>query len=333
MLLIDALYINQGGGLRLLVYLVSSLKNRSVNFHLLADKRCEGMFDYLSQVEYVEASMLNRYYYYKAHQNTYSKVLCFGNVPPPIKLTIAVYTYFQNINLLKIEGYDTLKRRTYAWLKRIIIKSLKKNTDLWIVQTKNTSDELERHLHEKKSRIKVLPFFDLPEIINNNFQRTDYVYISRFNRGNKGFKELIDAWKILQERGINVKLHLTIDKNEEKVKEIEKRCDLENLNIVNHGTIPFENVLGLYEKSKAIVYPSRNESLGLGIIEAIKCGCDVIGPDLSYIYTICNPSEVFNQASPSSIADAVGRYEMGNSPKSILLVNNKISDLIEILQS
>lgn len=143
---------------------------------------------------------------------------------------------------------------------------------------------------------------------------------------------MIEAWKILQDRGYNLKLHLTIDKKEEKLKEIKTRYDLKELHIDNHGIISYDKVQNLYLQSKATVYPSRNESLGLGLIEAINSGCDIIGSDLPFVYNVCNPSEVFNQSSPMSIADAVERYENGNSPKSELLVENKISELIDILR-
>ena len=58
--LIDALYINKSGGLRLLHYLVSELKKRNVGFYLLADSRCSGMFDYCKYVCYMNASLWER---------------------------------------------------------------------------------------------------------------------------------------------------------------------------------------------------------------------------------------------------------------------------------
>ncbi len=101
--------------------------------------------------------------------------------------------------------------------------------------------------------------------------------------------------------------------------------------MVNHGFIPFNKVVELYRKSKAIVYPSHNESLGLGIIEAISSGCDIIGSDLPFIHTVCKPSLTFNPYSAESIADAITRYEQETVPKSSLLINNRIDDLIDLL--
>ena len=103
MLLIDALYINRSGGLRLLEYLVSQLKIRGVDFHLLADYRCLHIFDNKCSVTYLKASLISRYKYYRRNKQKFSKVLCFGNLPPAVRLRIPTYTYYHNINLLTLK--------------------------------------------------------------------------------------------------------------------------------------------------------------------------------------------------------------------------------------
>lgn len=64
MILIDSLYINNSGGLRLLEYLISELEQRDAIFYLLADSRCKGKFDDCQHVEYMDASMKNRRHFY-----------------------------------------------------------------------------------------------------------------------------------------------------------------------------------------------------------------------------------------------------------------------------
>ena len=93
-----------------------------------------------------------------------------------------------------------------------------------------------------------------------------------------------------------------------------------------------EDVIKLYGLSKAIVYPSLNESLGLGIVEAIMAGCDVIGSDLPFIHSICKPSGVFDPHSARSIANAILEYERRDSNKSELLIRNQMDELLELLK-
>lgn len=333
MILIDSLYINNSGGFHLLEYLLKILIERKVDFTVLADARCKGRLDYCPRVEYMKASTLNRLRFYLKHKSNFASVFCFGNIPAPIKLEVPVYTYFHNINLLTLAEAKNVKSKVVTWLKRSYFSLLKWNTDLWLVQTTNTAHELEVHLKEYKDRIRILPYYEIPESVHKIIgadKKSDYVYISNYT-GAKGHEELLKAWEILHDNGIDITLHLTVKSSAVSfIKRIEY-AKAKGVRIINHGFIPFEQVVALYQRSKAIIYPSHNESLGLGIIEAIEAGCDVIGADLPYIHAICEPSETFNPYSPKSIADAVIEYEKGNSPKSRLIIQNEINELIDLI--
>lgn len=333
MILIDSLYINNSGGLRLLEYLISELQQSTAKYYLLADSRCKGKFDDCQHVEYMDASMRNRRRFYLQHRNVFASVLCFGNIPTPIKMDVPVYTYFHNINLLTLAESHSLKKRVKSWLKREVFRHYKKNTDYWLVQTSNTANELIKHLDEKPDRVKLMPFYELSDDLlelKNIKHGDDYVYISNYT-GAKGHEELLEVWRILHKRGIDKTLHLTVPNNVHPFVDSIKKAQQEGVKIVNHGFVPFDKVLELYQQSKAIVYPSHNESLGLGIIEAITAGCDVIGSDLPFIHSICKPSVIFNPYSPESIADAIMQYERKATIKSSLLISNKIGSLIDLL--
>ena len=334
MLLIDSLYINNSGGLHLLELLVKELQQRNTDFHLLADDRCVGRFDGLTSVEYLHASMQNRMLWYKRNDlNKYGCVFCFGNIPTPIKMDVPVYTYFHNVNLLTLAEARTTKKKMTMWAKRQVFRHYKTNTDCWIVQTTNTAAELKRHLKEPDERVKIMPFYDVPRELclqKDESHGDDYVYVSNYT-GAKGHEELLEAWRIMHQKGIDKTLHLTVNNKQEVFLKKIQEAQSEGVRVVNHGFVPFDQVLELYRISKAIVYPSHNESLGLGIIEAIIAGCDVIGSDLPFIHAVCRPSEVFDPYSPESIADAIEKYERGRSIRSELLINNMIDELIELI--
>ena len=333
MLLIDSLYICNSGGLHLLEYLVDTLEKKRICYYLLADSRCLGKFDKCINVEYMSASLWNRYRFYSNHKNDFTSVLCFGNIPAPIKLNIPVYTYFHNINLLTLNEVTSFKQKLFSWLKRSIFRFYKDNTNYWLVQTVNTENELVANLKERHSRVKQLPFYDLPQTLNslsNLAHGDDYVYVSIYTPA-KGHHELLEAWKLLHINGFDKTLHLTIDNSSVEICEKIKALQLEGVRIINHGQIPFKDVITLYQNSKALIYPSHNESLGLGIVEAITAGCDVIGADLPYTKAICKPSCTFNPYSPDSIVSAVLDYENNTRKKSQLLISNMINELIEVL--
>lgn len=327
-ILIDALRINMGGGLSLLNYLVSSLLNRNVDFILLKDYRCPRLDDEvkLKKMRIMSPDDKTRKEFYKKHGEEFHSVLCFGNVPPPMRINSKVFTYFHNVSLLKIPRDYPLKWKLSSLAKKFYIRHFVNNTDVWIVQTSNTANLLNKEIVKNRQPIEILPFYKLDENLRNwkPEKKTDYVFIGECTNA-KGHKYLLEAWEKLHKMGIDRTLHFTVtDENFSKEIEIAKS---KGVIVINHGHIPFDEVIELYHKSKATVYPSLNESLGLGIIEAMEAGCDVIGCDLPYIHSICNPSEVFEPKSPVSIVQSIVNYEKGNSPKSEL----KIYDMIDVL--
>ena len=115
-ILIDSLYVHTGGGRVLLDYLISNLAKKHCHFALLKDVRCGSLNEeqYAAEVFVLSASVINRCNFYMQHRDDYSVVLCFANVPPPIKLNCIVYTYFHNVNLLDIP-------KSYSLISKFVI--------------------------------------------------------------------------------------------------------------------------------------------------------------------------------------------------------------------
>lgn len=336
-ILIDALHITMGGGRGLLDYLVSSLIQRQVVLHLLRDERCSPLKEenIVGRVFVMEDNGNARKKFYKLHRNDYSSVLCFGNIPAPIKMPCPVHTYVHNVNLLRIPKEFSFKMKLMAFLKRQYIRHLSSNTDSWIVQTQFTEDLLRKYMPCKGKQIVQYPFYNLPtdivSAVKNSEHGEDYVLIGGYT-WNRGHEELVEAWGKLAEKGFKKKLHLTV-RSTNLFQDVFDEAINKGAVIENHGFIPYEEVLKLYGKCKAIVYPSHGESFGLGIVEAISCGCDVLSSDLPFTYSVCKPSEVFEVGNPEAIAEAVMRYEKGDCVKSKLTVSDKINDLIDYLSN
>ena len=326
MLLVDSVYVNYGGALSLLHYLVDTLVDKNIKFCLLADARCKDMFDGLSVVSYIDASEKRRKAFYLSKQKDFSSVFCFGNVPPPIRLKVPVYTYFHNINMLTLADCRDRKQLLKFWLKRAYIKVHRKNTDEWFVQTSNTATELTKHLGVMEERVKLYPFYKLPVFPISNKPRTDYIFVGEYS-GSKGHTELLEAWKLLHKQGVDLILHLTVSLGDEFLQELNTAIE-KGVKIINHGFISVGELAGLYMQCKATVYPSYNESFGLGLVEAMEAGCDVIASDRLFVHAICEPSKVFEPASPSSIAETIMAYENGSKRETKLLVKDMVNEMI-----
>lgn len=321
-----------GGGLNLLNYLVDSLIKHNMDFVLLRDERCPKLNqeDQIPSVKVLSPSLSIRKSFYQKNKNDFKSILCFGNVPPPIKLTVPVFVYYHNVSLLKIPGDYGVKKKFLSFIKRLYIKNFVGNVDEWIVQTSYTAALLREKIVKDEKSIRILPFYLLPspEVSSISSQREDYVFIGEYTHA-KGHEYLLEAWEILHSKGIDKTLHLTVTDPDfcKRIEEAQSR----GVQVINHGHISSSEVADLYAKSKATVYPSLNESLGLGIIEALEAGCDVLGSDLPFMHSVCRPSEVFTPQSPSSIAEAVIRYEQGTSPRSQILIKDEIEELIRII--
>ena len=102
MILIDAVYINQGGGKVLLDLLIDAVIKRKINVHFLLDERVKkDYFFFDKNVTFINSSLLKKFYFYFKNKNKFSSVFTFGNFPPPIKLKCTVYSYFQNLLLIE----------------------------------------------------------------------------------------------------------------------------------------------------------------------------------------------------------------------------------------
>lgn len=331
-ILIDALHICMGGGLMILNHLVNNLVSEGVNFVLLKDSRCPKLQSENS-VRYIEilpSSFNARYKYYKSHNNAFRSVLCFGNIPPYIKLDVPVHTYMHNVSLLKIPKDYSFKGKVLSYLKRCILLHYSKNTTDWIVQTPNTASLVKAVFNRSDQKVLEYPFYYIPNALSEKSysDRTDYVFIGDYTNA-KGHEYIVEAWTLLHRMGIDLTLHLTVS-DPVFCRWIEA-AQAEGVKIVNHGLIPFDRVIRLYKLSKATVYPSLNESLGLGVIEAMAAGCDVIGSDLPYLHCLCEPSATFAPSSPQAIVEAVLKYEKGECYPTLPLIHDKINEFISYI--
>lgn len=336
MILFDAVFINNGGGKILLDYLIDEIEKQNIELTYLLDVRTKGNHSEIkrNKVIYLKGSFFQRHFFYKKHQNNYSKVICFGNLPPSICLKAEVFTYFHQLLFLEIPNSLPLIQKIVFNVKSEIFIRLKQNTDFWIVQTNEVkyklSEQLEGITNEK---IKVIPFY--PPLISSKMtssEKKGFLYASNGslhkNHINliKGFKNYCDT------NNTKYELHLTVSSEFSfLINEIEKLKN-EGYPIINHGFVSRAELTNLYAKVKYVIYPSLSESFGLGLIEAIEIGCEVIAADLPYTYIVCKPSFVFNPLEIDEITNAFVYSTNNNLKRTEQIVFNEINQFLELLK-
>ncbi|QWD62367.1 glycosyltransferase [Polynucleobacter sp. MWH-UH25E] len=245
-------------------------------------------------------------------------VLRFGNLPPLFKLKGRVVVFLQNRYLIDPVSLHKLpfKSRVRLLIERLWLSCRLKNVDEFLVQTPTMKKYLELKTFGKIP-IRVLPFVDnafgFPPDPHDCCAGLDclydFIYVAS-GEPHKNHQNLLEAWSLLGKEGIFPSLCLTIDVGNftPLCSHIASLCDKENLIINNAGSLDHKEVLALYKKSKALIYPSKFESFGIPLIEAKQAGLPVLAPELDYVRDILDPVEVFDPNSSVSIARAVKRF-------------------------
>lgn len=334
MILIDALYINNGGGKILLDYLIKNLEECEIEVFYLLDSRVKEKMPVIKETNtayYLDASLYNRRKFYKNNKNNFRKVLCFGNIPPNIRLKCKVYTYFQQGLFVEIPKNFSKKDKISFMIKQFILNYFKNNTDFWLVQSELMSVGLQNKYGISASKILQMPFYVPLEKKDFPKEKDLYIYISNVNP-HKNHHRLIEAFCRFYDEYNFGRLLLTIGSEHVEILKLIAEKKSKNYPIDNIGFVPQRKLSEVYSKANYHIFPSFAESFGLGLVEAIEADCKIIGADLPYTFAVCEPSLTFNPEEIESIVKSFSLSMSSEIKSSISKVSNRINDLIKLLK-
>jgi len=325
--IIHAPNIHQGGGKTLLLPLLLSLNNK-VPVVAFLDERLSMPNINISGLTIIDVKssisgrIIGEYELIK-YAKEGDTVLCFGNLPPALKLKSEVILFLQNsylVNNISLDGFS-LKNKIRILLERFWLSFCNKNADRVIVQTVSMQRSISLKLNRKSD---VIPFYDsdADEVVNSSESEKiyDFVYVAS-GEPQKNHLNLIEAWKILAKENIYPSLCLTLSshKYHELVRYVNDSCKKDNLNIYNRQEINQVNIKDIYSCSQALIFPSTVESFGLPLIEAKAASLPIIASELDYVRDVVVPDVTFDPNSPVSISRAVKRF---------MKINQKIEPII-----
>ena len=331
MILIDAIYINQGGGKVLLDLLINEAINRKLNVLFLLDERVRDDYLHLEDnVVFLNASLATRFYFYFKNKSLFNTVFAFGNYPPPIKLQCDVYTYFQNLLLIESD-FVSIK----LCIKKLIFKYLLDYTDHWIVQTNAVEKKLSQ-LIKFSSDIHVYPFYKQINI-KIAIKTVDTTSIKFIYPGSaetyKNHLNLLMAFEKYSTRYPNSSLTLTVSDKYHGIVELIERLILKKVNIINLGWKANNEIISKCLESDVMIFPSKKESFGLGLLEAAQLNMPVISSDLDYVYEVIQPSSVFDPYDPNSIYNCMCDHRNFIHKPAKINIGNKLPDMISFIIS
>ncbi len=241
-------------------------------------------------------------------------LLCFHGLPPVFRNRARTVVFLQN--RLYISGSLQHKAspvyRLRLGLERTIGRLFRRHVAEYIVQTPSMARTLRAWLGGASvSAVRILPFLDLPELqprAAGDPADWDFVYVAD-GVAHKNHATLFEAWRLLAEAGIRPSLALTLTSRDGHLLDLmeQYRRDF-GLQIHNLGSMPHEEVLHLYRRSRAVIFPSTTESFGIPLIEASRLGLPLLASELDYVRDVCEPVQTFDPASAHSIACAVRRF-------------------------
>ena len=129
--------------------------------------------------------------------------------------------------------------------------------------------------------------------------------------GHKNHRVLIQAFNKLEQLGENVELIVTLPSS--AFAELSDGKALRN--VVNLGVLGRDDVLARMRLCSALIFPSKAETFGIPLIEAVALGLPIIASELDFVRDVCLPVETFDPNSFDSIVDAVLRFA-GRSHKA-----------------
>lgn len=324
--------IKNGGGLELLLYLVEYIKSEYKNIECVVyvDSSLK-MIQSSSNVTVIHmASKIGKIkLFYKKLNNS----LYFGNLPPLVKSENSV-VYFHNLYLLM--PFEKLMKTSIKFfikyfLQQLYIKFFIKNVNIVACQNSDIKEKFIKKYSFKN--VQLLPFFRLcnRELLEKKENKYDFCYVS-LAHPHKNHQRLLEACEILSNENVSFSLALTIEDGHNELIQKIKNINLKNVvNIINFGKIPKQEVCKLYSQSRCLIFPSIEETFGLGLVEAVNMDLDVIASDLDYVYQSIEPSLVFDPISSLDISLKMKEYLKEQTKHSKVKIENKINDLIQIL--
>lgn len=226
----------------------------------------------------------------------YCPVKCYGR-----KIVLMRHSYLVDDN---IYHNASPRIKIVEIIRRVLFTLTLRSTDVLIVQSEYMKKLFLEKYRFERSKVKVLtnPVGDsLKEISkyrNRNCPREKIIlYASRYYpHKNHSFITTLAQCYSTELRGKNIKFFITIDTNSDKdATRFLNSIINEHLGdiVVNVGLLPQEQLVEYYLTSTLLFFPSKTESFGNPIVEAMTLGLPIVVPNLDYARILCEDCAMY----------------------------------------
>lgn len=334
-LFIYAPNVHTGGGFVLLDYLLAHLP-AGHKVHAFLDARLSDSIALPAglSVSWVRATVVSRLAAeHRLHRLAAPTdlVLCFHGLPPLLGNRGRVVVFLQNMLYVRPNLPAGLRLRTRLRLsyERFVARWRRWRVQIYVVQTPTMKERLIEWWQglgdHPLPRVAVLPVADAASVQAKAAQPAkqledegawDFVYVAD-GEAHKNHDTLLLAWCRLAKQGLRPSLALTLGpKDADVLARVEALKLAFGLRVENLGHMPHAQVMALYRRAGALIFPSLVESFGLPLVEASRLKLPILASELDYVRDVCVPVQTFDPSSAQSIARAVERF-LGGPPSPL----------------
>ena len=340
-IIINASDSHCGGGQVLLNDLLDAVsQRRDIDFFVFVDRRYDKLSYSADNIHFIEVSVPKRFFVDKKIGELVNKtdvVLNISDLPPLKKHECQVLQYLQNryfIDDYSTSGLPLIVRLRLAF-EKLAFKIYLKNADQLVVQNL-VMKELLLKKGFKDDVIRILPFKNIEMIVESDIkkEKNSFIYVAS-DEPHKNHKNLILAWQLLKNEGINLRLYLIgIKKDTHLFKDLTNQISTHGLNVKIIPTLARNELFGYYRKVSALIYPSYFECFGLPIVEAMRFDLAVIASELDYVRDLLDPAETFDPKSARSISRAIKRFlKQKEQRNEVLTADEFINHIISSVEN
>jgi glycosyltransferase involved in cell wall biosynthesis len=225
--------------------------------------------------------------------------LAFGNflmTPLKIKKTVLLHhPYLFDDDLFYGLNF---RSKVVEGLKRLVLAITLKNVDVVVVQSSYVKSAFQKCWSQFDRQVEVIsnPIsgnfpkdlgLSLDALVNPRLQSAELkiLYVSRFYP-HKNHHFLLALSKALNQIGIQHVIQVTLDKKIAGVKEFMQQTKDSGANVTNVGEVSQQDLSAYYQAATIFLFPSKSETFGNPMIEAMKYGLPIVVPDLPYTKAI-----------------------------------------------
>ncbi len=307
--IIYAVGIHSEGGLNILSKFLNKC-DKNVIFYL--DKRLK--VEKKKNFNFINKSSFSRFFHLLKLKYTLNRddhIFFLNGLPPIFNFKCEVSVAFQNANIFRSFYKINLSKWLFSKdsIRNLIFFFGKKNVDNWFVFSPVALEILKNKINSYIN-IKIID-------VISDFKNKDNLEVSNFEYDfiypasgleHKNHKLLFDTLISLSKNNIFPKVLITLeDKFLEKLqfKKIKKQYNLKIDNYFEKNQVKFLNI---YKKCKCLLYLSKNETIGLPILEANKYGLFIITPNLDYSSQFIKPDYVFDINSKYELESIIKKF-------------------------